>query len=837
MLNDLCFAFRQWRKHPASTVLAALILALGIGGSTAVFSVADKVLLRPIPGRENQHLLTVNELDRRNGLPWPVSPPLLRELLSHSNLLQALTFFDQSSVARQLQSNEKTVKLWGTQVAPNFFEFFGLRPQTGRSFLAEEGTPASQLVIVVSHGLWQQQFGSAPDVVGRTLLLDGKTYTVVGIMPPNVQFPFGPGRSQFWIPFAFSAEELNRRWEPEDARAQVVGRLREGVAMEELQAVLDPVAARWQQDLGQPAKRWKFAVGPWWELQGSKLARTLWSLQAMVGVLLLIGCANVGNLLLSRALARRGEFGVRLALGASRWRVARQLLVESLALAGVAAALGVFFAWGGILMLERFYLSQLPRIGWIGVDWRVLGTACLLSVAAGLLFGAAPAWLAARSSVQQSLQETAPQHTGGFLQRVFHDGLVVVQVSLAVLLLAGAGMMVHSVVNLLRVDPGLNPRGLYCVQYDPNPVDHQGYDRAATTRRGLSGQEARTESYRWRVRQHVSWQEMALERLQAIPGIEAAAVFSRPGPGEDCQIEGREDLVRVGKGTISVRTGDFFRTAGVPLISGRLLTKADGVPGEPAVVVNECLARTCWPGQNPLGKRLRPASPSHGTRAETERVVVGVVKNMEELFRDAEIKPVFYEPYERMAPEGETGLFFNIGEYLIRSRLDLEALRESLLRLGKEMSPAVDLWEVSSVDAQLYASTAPRRVMMWLLTTLGGLGLLMSALGVYAVMAYAVVCRTREVGIRMALGADRTQIQRQFLLQGVRLTVNGLALGVVVALLAARYLESLLFGVSAADPWAFTGILLILGLAVGVACWLPARRAAKIDPMEALRCE
>src|SRR2546430_2689663 len=410
-MQDFRYAVRMLLKHPGSTLLAALILALGIGGTTAVFSVADKALLNPIPGRDIKRLITVSEVNVRSGFHWNVSPPLFHELTSHTNLLESLIYYDQVS-EKKIQVNEKTVKLRGAKVAPNFFGFLRIRPLAGRTFLADDGGEASR-VIIISYGLWQQHFGGAADLIGKAIKLDGDAYTVVGIMPSNVQFPFGRGESQFWIPHIFPAEVLTRAWDPEDGTWQVIGRLRKGVALKELQTVLDTVAARWLKELHQPNQRWKFQVYRWRGISPT-LEKTLWSLQAMVGALLAIACANVGNLLLSRAFSRRGEFGVRMAVGAGRLRIVRQLLVESLSLAGLAAALGVFFAWGGIISLDQFYLSHLPRINVIGVDWRVLGATCLVSVTAGVFFGIAPAWLAARVNVNESLKETAQQHSGGF---------------------------------------------------------------------------------------------------------------------------------------------------------------------------------------------------------------------------------------------------------------------------------------------------------------------------------------------------------------------------------------------------------------------------------------
>ncbi len=826
-MNDLKFAFRQLFKHKGSSLLAALILALGIGGTTAVFSVADKVLLNPIPGRSSDQLFTLREVDVMHDAHWQVSPPLIQELATHSDLIESLTYCFQSPGEKKFRVGEKTVTLRGATVAPNFFELLGLRPLAGRTFVAGDGSAGNEQTIVIGHGLWQQYFGGDPQIIGRSIELDGQAYSVVGIMPPNVQFPFGSGLSQFWIPHVFTTEETNSDWAPRNRVWRTIGRLRDGVKLAALQAMLDAVAARRQPSVSESNQRWTIQAKPARQsFRSDQLQKTVWCLLAMMGAFLLIACANVGNLLLSRTLSRRSEFSIRMAMGAGRLRVARQLLVESFTLAGIAAALGIFVAWGGIVALEQFYLSQLPRVNVIGLDRGVLGLTCLASVLVGILFGTAPAWLAGRSSLSQSLKESAQQHSGGVFQRLFHDSLVVVQVALAVVLLFGASVMTQSVVKLLRVDPGLEAKGLYGVFYDAiDFVNQPGYDVQGAIERGVPRSQALKEGWNAEVERLFMFQRLALERLHAVPGVESAAVNSGAG-FSDHEVEGRPTRVYLGHARVSVVYGDYLRTVGAKLVAGRLLSKEDASPGQQVVVVNERMAAVCWSTENPLGKRFRRSDK------RDEYLVVGVVKNIVEWRLEADVKPVFYEPYER-----ETDSLGDVGNYVVRSSAHADLLRDGLVQAGKELLAAVDLRDFYSIETQLYLSTAPRRVMMWLLISLGGLGLLLSALGVYAVLAYSVARRTREVGIRMALGAEPGQVRNLFFRHGVRLIANGMVLGVVVAITAARYIESLLFGVTPTDPWAFGGILLTLGVAAGIACWLPARRAAKVDPMVALRYE
>jgi len=417
---------------------------------------------------------------------------------------------------------------------------------------------------------------------------------------------------------------------------------------------------------------------------------------------------------------------------------------------------------------------------------------------------------------------------------MLQDGLVVMQTSLAVVLLVGAALMIQSAVKLLRVDPGLDPKGLYRALYVPallEPARGDARHPILTLRTDSLLEPARGEALPEFVRRRLQWHELMVERLRSVPGVELAAINDSSQAGydsQDYQVEGWHDLVRLSPSRIGIRSGDYFRTLRLPLIAGRLLTEQDCVPGQQAVVVNLALARRCWPGQSPLGKRL-----SHGANEDKEEyVVVGVVKDMLDWQKDLPQQPTPYIPVERITKNVYIG-----GNFMIRGSLAPDVLRDLASRFGREMSPSRELSSLISIEADLSRSTAPRGVMMWLLISLGGLGLLLSALGVYAVLAYAVARRTREVGIRMALGAGRSQIRGVFLRHGVRLVANGLVLGIAAAITAGVYMESLLYGVKPTDPWAFAAVVLTLGVVGGIACWLPARRAARVDPVKALRYE
>lgn len=839
-MTDLKFAIRQLLKHKGSSALAVLILALGIGGTTAVYSVADKALLHPIPGRDTDRLVSVREVDVNHDSHWQVSPPLIEELALQTNLIDSVTYCFQGPEEKKLITDGRTVKARGAKVAPNFFDLLELRPLLGRTFAAADGAPGAARVVVIGSGLWQDRFGGNPKVIGRFLKLDGEDFTIVGVMPANVQFPFGSGYSQFWLPHAFTSDQLNSDWAPKDRMWETLVKTREGVGLSKLQSLLDVLADRRAKAVDEGTQRWSIQATPASLIfAGPAIQNTVWGLLAMMGTFLFIACVNIGNLSLGRVLARRGEIGVRMAIGAGRGRIARQLFVESLLLATLGAAFGLFAAWTGIVVLEKTYLTALPRINAIGLDWRVLGYTIEIALAAALVFGTVPSLIAASANVNHVLKESAQQHSGGILQKLFQDGLVVIQVCVAVVLLAGAFSMTQSVVNALRTDPGLNPEGLYRVYYDALDFmnsKEQPYDVQAAIKRGVPREQAIMEAFRASTARLNAFRRIALERLRAVPGIESAAVNCDSG-FSDYKVDGQTQPVYLGRSSIDVIDGDYLRTVGAKLVTGRLLNQDDGRPGEQGVVINEAMAAACWPGENPLGKRFHRTG-----EFKEDYQVIGVIRNIRdyqywynEAARpvDSKSKPSFYVPYERVTDSFSGG----VGDYVIRSSVDDDELRPALVEAGNEMLAPVELRDFYSIQSQLYRSTAPRRVMMWLLLSLGALGLLLSALGLYAVLSFAVNRRTREVGIRMAVGATRSQVWRFFFRRGIRLVLNGVVLGAALVVGLAQYVKALLYGVPLATPWVLVLVALTILLIGGITCWIPAKRASLLDPMNALRTE
>jgi putative ABC transport system permease protein len=463
-----------------------------------------------------------------------------------------------------------------------------------------------------------------------------------------------------------------------------MGRLREGISLEQTRASLDALAARRQSEHPQSQTKWAIEVKPANAIfVGSTLASTLWSLQAAVAMLLLIACANVGTPLVARSVARRGEFSIRMAIGAGRSRLVRQLITESLLLAGLSGILGILFAWGGIRALEHFYLGPLPHMRVVRLDWQVLTLTILVSALTGLLFGVAPAWIGSHLSLADALKESCQQQSSGFRQRAFQDGLVVLQLALATVLLVGAGLMVQTTAKLLRVDPGLDPKGLYQVLYDSNPVRNLlKPDLEAVSRGGIARRQALLDWFPKEVQAELLWDESLVEKLSTTPGIESVAISPLGGgmrSQEDFHVEGKADVLQGTHIPIGIRSGDYFKTLRLPLVAGRFLTKEDCAAGLQSVLVNQAFAQQCWPGQDPLNRRIASKNPTRTF------VVVGVVKNTLDWRRDTPQLPAVYEPIERV-PFG-----LSRGAFMVRSKLNPEALRSAVSGLGQQMQPPTEL--------------------------------------------------------------------------------------------------------------------------------------------------
>jgi putative ABC transport system permease protein len=827
--QDARFGVRKIVRNPAFAVLAVLILALGIGANTAVFSVVDKMILHPFPGGKGARLVTLRERDVMHDAMWEMAPPLFAQLSTRSDLFASLAAYCLPS-GFKLERGGDIVEVSAVSTTPGLFATLGAHPMAGRLFLPSEGASGQDRVVVVSYGFWQSYFVGDPGFVGRTVTLNGEPYTVIGIMPPTFQFPLSAKQNQVWLPHVFRQEEVD---DPEQVRNRVwnvIARLQNGVPLGRVRSFLDSLTRIRQEQTREPGKKWAIVLQPA-RLGGPTLAATLWSLQGAVAMLLVIACANVATLLVAQAIARRGEFSIRMAIGAGRSRLMRQLTTESLMLVGLAGLTGLFFAWAGIRALDRFYLGDLARMRFIGVDRSVLALTVLVSAFAGVMFTATPVWLISRVRLSEGLRDASREHGESGLQRLFRDGLVVLQVGLAVVLLVGAGLMVQTVRRLLRVDPGLDPRGLYQVAYDPQPLmEITRPESEALKQGGAARQKAIAEWWVNEVQTELRWDETMVEKLRAIPGIESAAINGNSGSSYafgDYRVEGRDDLVQLSPSAVGIRSGNYFQTLRLPLVAGRLFTKEDCIPGAESVVINQTLARRCWPGQDALGKRL-----VSNDEFSDHYTVVGVVKDMLDWRTDTPQQPTLYVPVERL-----TKYSVRRGSFILRVGPGADALPGILKRLGREMVPPVEIRFLNSVEHELYRSTAPRRVYMWLLNTMGALSLLLSALGIYAVVAYSVVRRRHEIGIRMALGATRGSIARLIVGRGARLVVSGLLLGMVAAFTLTQYLRSLLYQVTPGNLSVYGAALLILGGVALLACYLPARRAARIDPMAALRHE
>ncbi|MEO5959597.1 MAG: ABC transporter permease [Opitutaceae bacterium] len=831
MGQDVRYALRQLWRAKGFTTVVVLTLALGIGGTTAIYSVVNTTLFHPVPGPDADRIVQIGEqtyMSRETTLtPIGMSSHVFEAIQARDNtaLFTDLAWVD-SSGGFERKAGDFVEAVRGSPVSPNFFSVFGARPILGRTFGADEAVPQNiqtrlperDAPIVLSHAGWQSLFAGEREVLGRVLDLSGRRYTVVGVMPEWFQFPFPS--VQFWVP----AEPMHL---PADHgggnNMRVLVRLKAGVAVSQLQAMLHTLAAQMSND---PTLAWRWQrtrmpsglslwarslgemlLGAHYGRGGDDIRQTLFVLLAAIGFVLLIVCANVANLMLARTERRQHELAIRAALGADRLRLTRQLLTESvlLALFGGAGAL-VVTAWSMKLLIA---LNTMPRLGPVEVDGRALGITLVVTLLTALAFGLMPAWRGGRPKINATLAQGGSNSTMALGGRFYRRALVVVQVALAMSLLAGAGLMIQSVVRLLHVDPGYDASNLVVSIVTP-PDRLRRSDIPPATR--------------------AAFYEQLRERLMAVPGVTAVGIWKMGAFDELITLDGREAPMTVYRGGTGVGESDYFRVARVPLLAGRLLERSDIGEKIGTVVINEAMARRCWPGESAIGKRFRTEKFRAKQDAESYEVI-GVVGDVRSYSYDEELKPTFFRPHHEAAATGAPVWT------VVRTGLDLAAVAPGLRREFAAFEPNMRTPSIWAAEQRLYDATLPRRVYRNYLATFAGVGLLLAALGIYGVLAYSVAQRTREIGIRIALGAAHRQVMGLVMGEGLRMIGLGVALGLVAIYWLMRLLQKQLFGVSPHDPVVLAAVAGVLAIVALIACWLPARRAAKVDPMVALRCE
>jgi predicted permease len=804
--QDVRFGLRMLGKRPVFTSVALLTLSLGIGANTAIFSVVNAVLLRPLPYEDSERIVRVwNTFAPRGLTRQPVSEPEFVEFRDQSKSFEHVAAYVTGALT--LTGAGEPDRVVATESSAALFSVLGVRPELGRTFSAEEEQAGRPEVIVVSHRLWQRRFGADPGLIGKTLTLNGRGRTVVGIMPHGFNYP--TGEVDLWAPLTVDPAATNLGIHYLD----VIARLKPGGTLEQAQAEMGAVFDRLMQKYPE---YYKDAAGagvslvPLHEQVVGDVRPALLVLLGGVGFMLLIACANVANLLLARAAARKKEIATRTAFGASRLRIVRQLLTESLVLFALGGALGLLLALWGVHVLVGASPVELPRMSEVGIDGRVLVFTTLTSLLAGTFFGLAPALQASKPDLNEALKEGGRAGAGGRGQGRTRDLLVVSELALSVVLLVGAGLMVRSFLRLLEVRLGFDPDNVLTMQLS---LPHSRYPES---------------------RQVVGFYRQLLERIEGLPGVQAAAAARQLPLGEvrmnaSFEAEGRTFEAATAIADHNSVTPDYFRALSLPLAQGRPLTEADsrGLPA--AVVINQTMARRFWPGEDPTGKRIRLREDAPWL------TVVGVAADTKNRGLGAETKPEMYFPHsEQSLGLGPPSSAMTL---VVRSASDPRQVVSAIRAVVRAMDGDLPVYRVQTMEEVVAASISRTRFTMQLLALFAGLALLLASVGVYGVMSYGVGQRTHEIGIRKALGAQPRDIIGLFVRQGFALALVGVVLGLLGALALTRAMRGLLYGVTASDPLTFMSVPLLLAATALLACYLPARRATRVDPMTALRYE
>jgi putative ABC transport system permease protein len=804
--QNVRYALRNLRKRPVFSLIVVFTLALGIGANTAIFSVVDAVLLAPLPYSGPDKLVVLwAKNEKQNLTQQPVSYPNIVDLREASHV------FERLSVVRgelfSLTDRDEPERVTGVRVSTNILTLLGVTPALGRNFLPEEEQPPKASVALLSHGLWQRRYAGDPRLLGQAIIIDGKSYTVIGILPAWLKQPGTTlgnlSDPDVWIPVVPAASEQNRNF----ANMRILARLKMGVTPAQAQSEVDTLGARLEKQYPDSNTNLRFGVVGLREQLTGRVSKALWILLGVVGCVLLIACANVANLLLARAASRQSEIAVRNALGATRLQLIRELLTECVVLSLTGGVLGLLLAYLGVTVMTSLSSGGIPRANEIGISREVLLFTMLLSLLTGLAFGIVPALQSSRSQLTEDLKEAKKGASGSVRHRRSLNALVVIEIALALVLVAGAGLMMRSFRSVLGIDPGFDPHNVLTFS-------------AALPLATYKDQQ-----------QHVQFFERALAKIRALPGVEAAAgTFRVPIAGFATAIfsvQGKP--VPTGQAPIAdyrAITVGYFRAIGIRLLKGREFTERDSADAPDAVIVNEELARRSWPGEDPIGKRLQV-----GTELTRWRQVVGVVGNARLSGLEAKVDPAIYVPFPQNSwPNALRNSFL-----VLRTTTDPQSLIPAIRRELRSVDPTFPITQIRTMDEIVGDSLSQRRFNTALLALFAFVAVALAAVGIYGVMSYAVSQRMREMGIRMALGAEQSDITKLVTSNAARLAALGIAIGVVAATISSRLMSSLLFGITATDPMTFVFTALLLAAVTLLASYIPSRRAARTDPIAALR--
>jgi putative ABC transport system permease protein len=796
--QDLRYGTRMLWKTPAFTLIAVITLALGISATTTLFSFVNGILLRPLPYLEPERLVRVNEISSKRGPMGGISFPNMLDWREQNQVFTGIAAWGSGGFT--LTGNGEPEQLPGSSISYNTFEVLGVSPVLGRTFSAEEDRPEHNLVVILGHSLWERRFGARSDVIGQKIIVNNLSRTVVGVMPRGFKFP---EIAELWLPLALDT----RRWTRNDHGLGCVARLKPGVTISQAQAEMNIVARRIEEQHPITNEGMGVSLALLHDGLVSDYRKALLILLGVVGLVLLIACANVANLLLARASARQKEVAIRAALGAGRWRIFCQLLTESFLLGVIGGALGLLFAFSAINLLLAAIPIELPFWMRINIDYRVLGFTAGISLLTGLIFGTAPALQATQIDLNDSLKEGG-RNARGTSQHQLRRLLVIAEVGLSLILLIGAGLMMRSFLRLQQVQPGFNP------------------ENVLTMRVSLPGSKYETPEKR-----HTFFKEL-LERAGRLPGVQAAGATSNLPLlgtwGRSLTVEGFP-VLSVGQAPMirhHVISPNYFKAIGIPLLQGRDFADSDMREGPKVTIIDERLAREYWPDQSPLGKRIRFGPPESNEPWHTIVGVVGNVKN--ESLSLTQGKSV-YIPHAQTSL-GSMGL-------AVRATVVPERLAEGIRNQVKEMDPNLPVAQVRTMNEVVFRSVWQPRLYAILFGVFAGVALLLASVGIYGVMSYSVAQRTHEIGIRLALGAQSGNVLRLVIVQGMILTLAGIVFGLTGALALTRLMQTLLFEVSTADPLTFGFVATLLVFIALLACYIPARRATKVDPIVALRSE